>query len=53
MQNKNGNRIVTIRGPATSTKKVRQRHTVDRQQATSHRLVIIKDGEFVVGKTDR
>jgi hypothetical protein len=47
MHIKIGNRVVVISGTATPPKKVRRRTPVRGQRVGAHRVVIIKEGQFV------
>jgi hypothetical protein len=53
MPTKIGKRIVVIGGTATRTQQPRRRAPVQGQQVGKHRLVIIKDGEFVRDSASR
>jgi hypothetical protein len=53
MRIKIGNRVVVTSGTATPTTKARRRAAVSGQRVGAHRVVIIKDGQFVHDKPNR
>jgi hypothetical protein len=53
MQTKNGNRIVFIGRSITRKKISRHQQPIVSQQTATHRVVIIKDGEFVESRPRR
>jgi hypothetical protein len=53
MQTKTGRQIVVMGRTTTTTTPSGQRETCDRQRVAARRIVVIKDGQFVGGKTGR